>query len=56
MNLRNKSFKRTLRFYFKSKRKGVLEKQWVNNNIAIREHLSAWDVFKMLKHYTVIFQ
>ena len=46
MNLINESFKRSLRFYFKSKRKGVLEKQWIKTNIAIREHLSAWDVFK----------
>tara|TARA_B100000989_G_scaffold298578_1_gene288557 strand:+ start:14092 stop:14673 length:582 start_codon:yes stop_codon:yes gene_type:complete len=46
MNLRTKTFKRSLRFYFKSKRKGVVEKEWIKCNIAIREHLSAWDVFK----------
>tara|TARA_B100000575_G_scaffold287138_1_gene284975 strand:+ start:3970 stop:4551 length:582 start_codon:yes stop_codon:yes gene_type:complete len=46
MNLKTKPFKRSLRFYFKSKRRGIIESEWEKANLAIKEHLFAWDVFK----------
>jgi 5-formyltetrahydrofolate cyclo-ligase len=46
MNLRTKSFKRSLRTYFKSKRKDIEAREWEWANEAIRHHLFRWDVFK----------
>ena len=46
MNLRNKSFKQSLRTPFKSKSIGLKKREWERSNEGIRKHLIEWDVFK----------
>ena len=46
MNLRTKSFKKSLRTHFKNKRIGLNERVWESSNEGIRKHLIGWDVFK----------
>lgn len=46
MNLRTKSFKKSLRTHFKNKRIGLKKRVWESSNEGIRKHLIGWDVFK----------
>ncbi len=46
MNLRTKSFKKSLRTHFKNKRMSLNKRVWEHSNERIREYLTGWDVFK----------
>lgn len=46
MNLRTKSFKKSLRTHFKNKRMSLNKRVWEHSNERISEYLTGWDVFK----------
>ena len=46
MNLRTKSFKKSLRTHFKNKRMSLNKRVWEHSNERIHEYLTGWDVFK----------